>query len=647
MKKILIRALVAVLVCLPLLTALPIATIPAEADTKHAVPYHYAVDDLNGHSAFSTMISVIRDLHLPLGESIRATGWLATDEGVAGYEYLWLPAGGGIAEWKPVTELRIEPRPDLAGAGIGYVAGHGTAGYTLSITPPEHTAEGIYDVYIRGVDGMGNSCDLVALLNLRYGEPDVDTGERLTVSFPRIRREGNASKVGNPVFEENAVVLSGEQMVRLGDLNLTAFALMRISYEVEGEIPSEGRRPILGLKSHSEYGYGTYGGTYNLTNDLIYAALIPGENQGTLEIDLTACDYDGDVWLTGYLEGSVRITSIELVYKGYTTSRVAAKINLSGDLVSGYFAGFNRTSAYGVTDPVLGDVLRFEVSEETNDPYAFFNAGALLKDNGLLLDADDYKYMVILYRAEACNNSDRMNFYLCAGNITGATEACNQGETIRKDGQWHYQLIDLSQKENWGGIINGWRFDYISSTSDVGDAVEFASVQFFRTFDAAMEAASEDPLSRTPYHSGDPAVIRDMREEMGAEDPDYVISPEDAYVVTEPEAELPTEPETAAPARPDSESTSQPEADIPAETETEPSVTTEKPLPAEPTTTEPLPDSPESTSDTPFSSADTTAPPSKQGCSSALAPLALVLLTALIPVLLKKSFANKGDCYET
>ena len=623
MKRILTRSLAVMLALLPLLSLFPSFFAGARADAGGRVPYHYAVDDINGHSVSSTMIGVIRDLHLPLGESINASGWLATDEGVSAYEFLWLPAGGGIAEWQPVTDVQLEPRPDLTAAGIDYVPGHGTAGFSLTIQPSADTPEGVYDVYIRAIDGMGVPCDVVALLNLRYGEPDMDDGQSLTVSFPRIRREGNASKVGTPVFEENAIVLSGEQMVRLGDLNLAAFALMRITYEVEGEIPAEGRRPVLGLKSAGKYGYGSYGDPYNVTDNLVYAALIPDAQTATLEFDLTGCGYGGDVWLTGYLEDSIRITSVEFIYNGYTTDRVAAKINLSGDLAGTYLSSYNRSTAYGVTDPVLGDVLRLEVSEETNDPYAFFSAGALLKENGLLMDADEYKYMVILYRAETYNNTDRMNLYLCSGAITGATEACNKSVSLTRDGKWHYALVDLSQKENWGGIINGWRFDYISGDSDVGDAVEFASVQLFRTFDAALEVASEDPLSREPYRIGDPVIIRDMREELGADEPDYVISPEDSFVVTEPETELPVEPET----EPRDETTETPEEESTATPETSPA------------TQEPAPD-PETTSP----AETTTAPP--KGCSSAVLPIAPLLMTPMLPVFLKKINVRKGERYE-
>ena len=600
----------AVLVTLILLVSaclvpLSVASAPDEGGR---VPYQFSVDDLNGKGVGGTMIGVIRDLHLPLGQSITAAGWMATGEGVSAYQYLWVPTGGGYAEWKPVENVTITARGDLAAAGIPYASGHGSAGFSLTLDPPKDLAEGVYDVYIRAIDGMGIPCDMVALLNLRYGDPDMDDGKKHAISFPRIMREGETSLAGKASVSPEGIILHEDGRVRLGELNLAAYAHMRITYtaaHADTDI-GEGRKPVLGLKSSGRYSYGTAGESYNVTDNLIYAALDPTTGEGVLEVDLTDVNHYGDVWLTGYLGGKITVTGIEFVYHGYVTDRVAAKIHFSEDLV-GYLNGYNMTNALGVSDPVLGDVLRLEVKEETNDPFVFFNAGKLLSENEIVLDADEYKYMVFLYRANENTNSDRMNLYLCSGPITGATEACNQGVTLERDGKWHYLLVDLSQKENWGGIINGWRFDYVSAQSDPGDAVDFASVQFFRTLEGAKKAASQDPLGQQPYHRGDPAVLRDRSEESDAEREIFVIPDDDSFVVTEPETSAPEDPETSQP----------PQATEPSETgssisETEPS-------------------------------AETSQPPKTKGCASALMPLAGVLAAAILPVLVKKNIKENND----
>ena len=541
-----LRKGIAVLLAILLLTAglsvIPSFAVYAAPDGGGRVPYLYSFEKLHTKSHSDTRIAVMRDMTLELGQSIEAVGWLATDEGVAGYQYMWIPTGGGNGEWQDVTDVQISPRPDLVSAGVPYSSGHSTAGFTFTITPPADLAEGCYDVYIRALDGMGTPCDLAALLNLRYGEPDVTSESARLISIPRIGREGEEALFGGSTINEGALTLPPDGGVRLGDLNLAGFEAVKIVYELL-DPDAEGKLPVLGLKSEGTYSYGKGDEGYNMTHDLAYTTLSAA--QGEAVISLQGCDESGEVWLTGHLNCEIRITEIEFVCNGYGTDRVAARIQFSEDLIS-YFSQLNRTELKPVNDPVLGDVLRMEVKEETNDPYAHFKAGALLKDHDIVLDAEDYKYMVFLYRSGTDNNSTRMNLYLCSGAITGATEDCNQGVSLVNDGKWHYLLVDLTQRANWDGVINGWRFDYISANSDAGDFVDFASVQFFRTYDAAKAAASRDPAKGSAFHTGDLPIIRDMSEEQGQEDSDELLSidPNETYEVTEPPAEPPTEPPT-------------------------------------------------------------------------------------------------------
>ncbi len=525
-----IGLLLAVILLLPCLAGV----IPSSAADGRRVPYSYAIDDVNGKAVSGSMIGVIRDMSLPFGGEINAKGWVATPEGISGYQYLWVPVGGAEASWQTVKEVSIFERGDLLPAGVPHQSGHGTAGFSLRFQPPEGTAAGYYDVYIRALDGMGVACDLVALLDLRYGEVDYDDRRAHRISFPRLLCEGEEATAGSPTVTEGALILGDGDRIRLGYLNLLPFEQMRITYTVspDGLWAGDGRRPILGLKSSGKHGYGTAGESYNLTHNLVYDALDPDTDEGVLEVDLTDCTYNGEVWLSGYLGADVTVTDIELIYSGYVTARVPVTIRFSSDLTEGYFRGNNRTSLIGVTDPVLGDVLRMEVNEATNDPYVHFDAGKLLEEHGLLMDADDYKYMVILYRAEAHNAIQNANFYLCAGAIQGATESCTKRSEWTGDGRWHYMLLDLSETENWTGLINGWRFDFLNGQTNPGDAVEFASVQFFCDEDAALEAARRDPMQDQAFHAGDSPVEKKAVENTG--EGNYVINPEDTYVVTEP-----------------------------------------------------------------------------------------------------------------
>ena len=528
------------------LLAVPSFAVYAAPDDGGRVPYHYSFDKLHTGACSDTKISVLRNLELEMGQPIEAAGWVATDEGISAYLYMWVPSGGGVAgEWEQVTTLQILPRPDLAPAGIAYPSGHSTAGFHFTIEPPEELPEGYYDIYIRALDGMGTPCDLAAVLNLRYGKPDEITEAARRISFPRILREGETSLFGGASVTEEAITLPPDGGVRLGTLNLAGMEGVRIQYEV-ADPSAAGKTPVLGLKSAGIYSYGKGDEGYNTTHSLAFTPIHTDRTEVLL--DLTSCDDYGEVWLTGHLNGELRITEVEFIQNGYGTNRVAARIHFSEDLKNQYFTQFSRTDLKGITDPVLGDVLRMEVNEASNDPYVFFNAGGLLKEHDILLDANEYKYMVLLYRSYADNPTDRMNLYLCSGTITGATEECNHGVTLRRDGKWHYLLIDLTQRANWGGIIHGWRFDYLGNSLP-GQGVDIASVQFFRTFKAANAAARQDPAKATPFKAGDTPVIRDMREEEGKEDDGALtIDPADTYEITEaptePPIELPTGPDT-------------------------------------------------------------------------------------------------------
>ena len=231
MHNIFLKRAPAVLVMLIMLLSACLAplSVSSAPDEGGRVPYQFSVDDLNGKGVGGTMIGVIRDLHLPLGESITATGWMATGEGVLVYQYLWVPTGGGYAEWKPVENVTITAREDLAAVGIPYASGHGSAGFSLTLDPPKDLAEGVYDVYIRAIDGMGTPCDMVALLNLRYGDPDMDDGKKHAISFPRIMREGETALVGKVSVSPEGIILHEDGRVRLGELNLAAYAHLRIT----------------------------------------------------------------------------------------------------------------------------------------------------------------------------------------------------------------------------------------------------------------------------------------------------------------------------------------------------------------------------------------------------------------------------------
>jgi len=287
--------------------------------------------------------------------------------------------------------------------------------------------------------------------------------------------------------------------------------------------------------------------SYDLTDHLTALPLnIKTSEVQTVELDLSKVQLSthNSLYLSAYLKDGINLTihDINLTYRGEGYHRTAAKIYFSSDIIS-KFNGVNRITLSGINDPTVGDALRFEVNEATNDPYAHFNAISLLEEYGLRLTADDYKYMVVLIRSSSLNNHSSTTFYLCAGKIYSATEACTHTFNKSNDNQWHYILLDLTQNENWTGQINGWRCDVLNGDSDPGDFVDIASVQFFRTQEAASKAASVQIKDVTPHTVGSPAVVRDDVVEGLADDDPVVFEDGDWFVETDPETEPVTEPE--------------------------------------------------------------------------------------------------------
>ena len=89
--------LTAVLLSAALLGVLSgVTAVSAAPDDGGRVPYRFHFETLHTTSAGGSMIRVVRNLELELGQSLEAAGWMATAEGVSAYQYLWLPVGGGF-----------------------------------------------------------------------------------------------------------------------------------------------------------------------------------------------------------------------------------------------------------------------------------------------------------------------------------------------------------------------------------------------------------------------------------------------------------------------------------------------------------------------------------------------------------------------
>lgn len=559
----------AVCICLTLLLlaflGTPILSVEAKAGpADRRVPYQFVIDDLFGKkNLFGDERPVMETgWTLKFGQTLTFSGWLAVGEGVSRYEYAFVGANDLSPDWKVCENTVISKRPDLTQAGVPYVTGHDTAGFTVTVTAPA-SGDGYYDFYLRGVSGDDVFCDLIISVGVIIGLPDTDNSKTHEINLARLARD--AGSVPGVSFEsDGSVRLSGQGVLDLGTLDLGLYESVSIRYTLSDgfRMKKGGDCAILGLKSEPQGSrtgskpdaYTRADGKYDLTDSLAFCT-VPA-NSERVQLDLKGVQSYGHTYLTAYTfgEDEIRVLSVSFTYAGTGGTKVAAKIRFSGDLEP-YFYSPNCCTIRNIHDDVMGDVLRFEPPEATNDTYIHFNVEGLLETKNVRLSADDYKYMVVLCRARKGNAGNRLTFYLCPGAIGGPTEECTKTFETINDSQWHYYVLDLNTPATWQGVIHLWRFDCIQGSSNPGDWVDFASIQFFRTADAAKAAASVSTTkSPETYACGGDPVILDMSEEeaLAAAGGSFTPAANRTYVFEEPVTEAPTEAPTEPAAPPTS-----------------------------------------------------------------------------------------------
>ncbi len=377
--------------------------------------------------------------------------------GRPGVQYAFVPTGDdaavGSPEWLTPPVSGKAARNDLKAAGVPYSSGHATAGFSLELTAPTGR-DGYYDFYLRGIAADGTRCDLLVMLDTAVGLPDQDDGDTRRINLARLARD--AGKLPGVGFTPGgAVTLTAGGVLPLGELNRRRLK-RSATYTVPAAFTEEQgtRAAALGLKLSPD---GTppapyeRDGLYDMSGSQALGRLRGAEAPGRWSLT-TDANGMGQLYLSAYLFGadSVTVTEVQFTYRGKSATRTAARIFCSGDLAP-YFSGANAVETETVHDSALGDVLRIRAATDTNDPYVYFNAESLLATHGIRVNADEYRYMVVLVRARAGNRNGHMTFYLCAGEIGGPTEDCTVTSRLETDGKWHYCLLDLSDKQTWAG----------------------------------------------------------------------------------------------------------------------------------------------------------------------------------------------------
>ncbi len=209
-------------------TAAGTAAVPAASPAFRFTVDQSSVAEIQGKGG--SLLTVRRDGTLAAGEALTLSGWVATDRGIAGYQYIWAPSGGAATAWQDVPDADIFARDDLTAAGVPYSGGHATAGYRLTLPPPADLTDGYYDVFVRAIDGDGAPCDFLALVRLRYGNTDADDGTSRHINPNRLLAEIGAADDpsailrGGTTVSDAGITLPPGGRVRLGTLDLSSMS---------------------------------------------------------------------------------------------------------------------------------------------------------------------------------------------------------------------------------------------------------------------------------------------------------------------------------------------------------------------------------------------------------------------------------------
>ncbi len=196
------------------------------------------------------------------------------------------------------------------------------------------------------------------------------------------------------------------------------------------------------------------------------------------------------------------------------------------------FSGANSSKA-----TFTEDTLRLSTSSKSKDPFISLDFSSCEPK----INADEYKYLAVKYRTTENAKTNTFKMYLCAGDVTAATEESAVSFTMNTDGAWQTAVIDISSVSKWSGILNSIRLDFFDGEALKGETVEFANWGFTKT-KAEADALANDFSART------------------------VLAPELEPIPTEAPTEAPTKAPTEAPAGEPSETNAA--TDIPAASNT-------------------------------------------------------------------------------
>ncbi|MBO5842068.1 MAG: hypothetical protein J6R46_03630, partial [Clostridia bacterium] len=213
------------------------------------------------------------------------------------------------------------------------------------------------------------------------------------------------------------------------------------------------------------------------------------QTTGTETDAATEGDTEGET--EGETEGA---TDADTSTEEETTEPPASEINsvvadfnaVEADTLKSFLTGANQIDVSVETDE---DGEQYAVLSTNmagaNDPCVNFNFKKFYKAAGMsAVKADDYKYVVLKVRNVGCSNGT-FELFFYSGKTTGATAGLMTTASfdLESDG-WQYVLFDLSDFDAWTGNVNGFRFDYMTSSLNKGETLHIAEIQFLESDEA-------------------------------------------------------------------------------------------------------------------------------------------------------------------
>ena len=167
--------------------------------------------------------------------------------------------------------------------------------------------------------------------------------------------------------------------------------------------------------------------------------------------------------------------------------RSATDVTFDADDALKYFTGANAAKAELVSDSEYGRVVKISTTGKSGDPFINFNYRNYMNAYKLTpASADTYKVVALKIRQEKCSNSTFELFY-CAGSITAATGGYSRsGSFDNSDGDWQYIIFDLTTANGFKGIINAFRFDFMTSSVGANESVIVGEVILAKNVDEVI-----------------------------------------------------------------------------------------------------------------------------------------------------------------